>query len=217
VTYFHFTLLDSSSKPSTATLTPRYAWRIPSMQGKATLHTRQIYPFKVFQRYSIDNLDTFVSPCGLFAALRRCVIRKACITAVLGLQLLQGERNHNSRPRYQTPRSRQLNREIGRRDESAQQTLATRHSQTDSAESSAHQRQSSRGGAFLLPKNLIGGRSMAENPYLAVRLSPTLRSQLKAEAAVRGIKPTDLIRMLVVDFCDNHSRARGPKEEAHVR
>jgi antitoxin component of RelBE/YafQ-DinJ toxin-antitoxin module len=56
-----------------------------------------------------------------------------------------------------------------------------------------------------------------ENSYIQVRISPTLRAQLKAEAEARGLRPTELIRLLVVDCIDNHSRVRKQEQQEVVR
>jgi hypothetical protein len=46
----------------------------------------------------------------------------------------------------------------------------------------------------------------SENGYLAIRISPKLRAQLERQATRRGIKGTELIRMLVINYIDAHSR-----------
>jgi hypothetical protein len=54
---------------------------------------------------------------------------------------------------------------------------------------------------------------MAKYEYMSVRISPTLREQLQAEADAKGIRPTELIRWLIVNACERGGRTRGPKEE----
>jgi hypothetical protein len=41
--------------------------------------------------------------------------------------------------------------------------------------------------------------------YIAVRVSPTLRSQLAKQAARHGVKETELIRTLLVNYIDQHT------------
>jgi hypothetical protein len=49
---------------------------------------------------------------------------------------------------------------------------------------------------------------MADNPSLAFSLSARLKEQLEAEALIRGVKSTELVRMLVLDFIEKHGRAK---------
>jgi hypothetical protein len=48
-------------------------------------------------------------------------------------------------------------------------------------------------------------------PYLAVRVTPQLRRRLADEAANLGIKSTELLRLLAVDYIDKHRRDREPE------
>jgi hypothetical protein len=56
-----------------------------------------------------------------------------------------------------------------------------------------------------------------ENPSLAFSLSPGLKEQLEAEAAIRGVKLTELIRITLVDFIDHQSRVRPPGREVELQ
>jgi hypothetical protein len=51
-----------------------------------------------------------------------------------------------------------------------------------------------------------------ESTYIAVRLSPTMRSQLAKQAARHGVKGTELIRTLLINYLDQHAR----KEEEAI-
>jgi hypothetical protein len=65
------------------------------------------------------------------------------------------------------------------------------------------------GGAFSFLNSALRRSAMAEqseNGYLAIRISPKLRAQLERQATRRGIKGTELIRMLVINYIDAHSR-----------
>jgi hypothetical protein len=47
-----------------------------------------------------------------------------------------------------------------------------------------------------------GAMDKIEKRYIQVSISPTLKARLKAAAQSRGLQPTELIRFLVVDYCD---------------
>ena len=47
-----------------------------------------------------------------------------------------------------------------------------------------------------------------ENPSLAFSLSPRLKEQLEAEAELRGVKATELIRTIILEFIETRGRAR---------
>lgn len=52
-----------------------------------------------------------------------------------------------------------------------------------------------------------------ENPAIAFSIAPRLKAQLAAEAEERGVKITELIRIVLVDFVDNRSRVRNQRRE----
>jgi hypothetical protein len=71
------------------------------------------------------------------------------------------------------------------------------------------------GAPFFIGHQIhIGEGVMAENRYLAVRMTPQLRQQLEAEAKVRGIRTTELMRQLAVEFLDRRGRAKREKTTA---
>jgi hypothetical protein len=47
-----------------------------------------------------------------------------------------------------------------------------------------------------------------ENPSLAFSLSPRFKEQLEAEAELRGVKATELIRTIILEFIETRGRAR---------
>jgi hypothetical protein len=46
---------------------------------------------------------------------------------------------------------------------------------------------------------------MVANEYLQVRVTPKLRQQLKQEAAFLGIRPNELVRMLIAERCSRRA------------
>ena len=60
---------------------------------------------------------------------------------------------------------------------------------------------------------------MPESPLLVVRISSHLKARLESEAGSRGIKATELLRMLAVEYLDRQAPVqeyRG-KEAVNVR
>jgi hypothetical protein len=53
-----------------------------------------------------------------------------------------------------------------------------------------------------------------DKPYIQVRISPTLRAHLKVAAESRRVQATELIRMLIVNFCDQDCGLEGARRES---
>jgi hypothetical protein len=49
-----------------------------------------------------------------------------------------------------------------------------------------------------------------------VRISPLLRDRFFAEAELKGVKPTDLIRFLMVHYLDRRAWEQQEEEAAHA-
>lgn len=60
---------------------------------------------------------------------------------------------------------------------------------------------------------------MANSPLLTVRMTPRLKTRLEAQAIAKGVKASELLRMLAVEYLDRQGpvqEARG-REALHVR
>jgi hypothetical protein len=53
---------------------------------------------------------------------------------------------------------------------------------------------------------------MANSPLLVVRMSPHLKARIEAQAQSKGLKASELLKMLAIEYLDRQPPAPGVRE-----